>query len=148
MPEITNLRTLEAGEALRELVRIKRPMLGAMRMRQLARLLGARVEDVDAERRKLLETYGDHDADGQLQEDNGKIAFTDDVARKKFADAWTELLACKWECPLALRVKDFGGLDTEPALLIALGELLEEDAEEDVRPEGAKGSKPASGAPA
>jgi hypothetical protein len=127
MPTITNDRTLRAARALVELVKVKRPILGALRMRSLARVLGTRSEDIEAERQKLIAAHGAKNEDGSVKEANGQIVFADDPAAHAFADAFTELMLCTWDCPMSLKVKDFGGLDVEPDLLIALGELLEED---------------------
>jgi hypothetical protein len=142
---LTNQATIVASQALATLVKVKRPMLGALKMRQLARLLTTQLEDYDAERRKLLEIRGEHDDDGRLKEKDGQVLFAlddptqtppedgvreDGVARAAFAADFGELLLATWDCPVVLAVKDFGGLDTEPEHLIALGDLLEEPAPE------------------
>lgn len=134
---LTNQATIVAAQALGELVKVKRPMLGALKMRQLARLLGARLEDYDAERRKLLELYGDHDEAGRLKEEHGQVVFADDAARQVFAVDFAELLTATWSCPVTLTVRDFGGLDVEPELLLALGDLLEEPVADQTPQKGA-----------
>lgn len=128
--KLTNEQTILAAQALAVLIKVKRPMLGALKMRQLGRLLTARIEDYDAERRKLLTHYGAKNEDGSRKERDGKVLFADDDARDGFASALKELLACEWECPVVLTVKDFGGLDVEPGLLVDLGDLLEEPQDE------------------
>jgi len=130
MPEITNDRTLRAAKALVELVKVKRPILGALKMRSLARVIGAQGEDIEAERQKLLAEYGAKNEDGSLKTADNQVVFADDAAAQAFAAAFSELMLATWECPVSLRVKDFGGLDVEADLLIALGELLEEDEED------------------
>ena len=126
---LTNGQTIAASQALAVLVKVKRPMLGALKMRQLARLVNTQIEDYDAERRKLLDAHGDRDETGKLKEKDGQVLFADDAARAAFAADFAELLAATWECPVKLTVKDFGGLDVEPELLLALGDLLEEPTE-------------------
>ena len=140
MPRITNQQTKLAIEALGHLVAVKRPILGALRMRQVARVLAARMDDIEAEREKLLETYGARNADGSLTVKDRNVVFPDEAASKAFARGFAELMACAWDCPLTLRVADFGGLDTEPGFLIALGDVLEEPAEESKTAGAAQGS--------
>jgi len=126
---ITNQQILLASQALAVLVKVKRPVLGALKMRQLARALQPHIEDYEAERQKLLDAHGDHDAEGKRKLEDGQVLFADAAARAAFDSAMADLLACTWECPVRLTVKDFGGLDVEPELLVALGELLEEPTE-------------------
>ena len=142
MPTITIQQTLSASQALTALVKVKRPMLGALKMRQLARVIGAQLESYESERRKLLELYGDHDAEGKLKEENSQILFADDAARACFAADLGELLLATWECGVTLTAKDFGSergncphcrkelpekpLEVEPELLLWLGDLFEE----------------------
>lgn len=129
MPVISNGVTLAASQALAELVKVKRPMLGALKMRSLARVLGAQLEDFDAERQKLLACHGAKNEDGSPQTQDGQIVFADDVARQAFSADYAELLNATWTCPVTLTVKDFGGVEVEPELLLALGDLLEEPVE-------------------
>jgi hypothetical protein len=128
---LTNQQTLAASQALAALVKVKRPMMGALKMRALARLIGAQLEDYDAERRKLLEVHGEHNEDSKLKEENGEVLFADTAAKSAFAADFGELLLATWECGATLRPRDFGGLDVEPELLVALGDLLEDDKDAD-----------------
>lgn len=127
MPEtvkMKNSQILEANAALAALMRPKRPMMGALKMRALARAIKAHLEDFEAERQKLLELHGDHDEDGKLKTDeNSQVVFAlddpaaepsadgvrkDGKARAAFGKDFGELLACEWECSTVLTVKDFG----------------------------------------
>ena len=134
MPQISNAQTIQASTALAALVKVKRPMLGALKMRQLARAMVPHLEDYEAERQKLLDTFAAREEDGRRRLIGEEVQFADDAAKAAFAKEFAELLLATWECPLTLTVKDFGGLDVEAEYLIALGDLLEDPAPEKAAP--------------
>lgn len=126
MPTISNGQAMLASRALQALMHVKRPVQGAMRMRALARALATQLEDVEAERRKLVEVYAAKDERGAPIVRDNQLTFPEGAAQAAFTKEFGDLLACTWECPLALAPDDFGGLDVEPELLLMLGDLLED----------------------
>jgi len=56
----------DANEGLASLVKDRIPSKVALKLRKLARVVGQRVEDGEAERAKLLDVYGKKDENGKL----------------------------------------------------------------------------------
>ena len=120
----------EANEGLASLVKDRIPSKVALKLRKLARVVGQRVEDVEAERAKLLDAYGKKDENGKLVQgprgDQGEItirladpeAFNRDLA---------ELMSQETEIVDELLI-DPGEIETIEMIavetLLALGGLL------------------------
>ncbi len=126
MPTLTNAQVIEALGALRQLAQERVPVAGALRMRQVIRALQARFEDVEAERKKLLEQHADKDAKGDLLVKANAYQFADDEARQAFEAGYRELMAAEWEHGYGIREKDLGSIEVSTAVLLQLGPLLED----------------------
>jgi hypothetical protein len=140
MPVVTNERAIAASSTLAELVKVRRPMMGAQKMRRVVRALGTQVADYDAQRQELLSLHGDKDADGKRKEENGHVVFADAAAGAAFTTDLAELLLATGENIVALTAKDFGPLTEDgsdwlheeqaptPEQMMALGDLLPDAA--------------------
>lgn len=146
MRAITYAQTLAASKALAQLMEIKRPMMGLMRMRRLAGELAKHVADFQAQERVLFERYGAKDDEGKLKvapatgPDGEALVSVTLADPAGFHPEYADLLAAIWECPeaLLLGVTHFGPLTPDgadwlheeqkptPAQATALGPLLEE----------------------
>jgi hypothetical protein len=127
---VTIQDTLGAQQALAQLMRTPRPVLGGLHMRALARAMNAQLEDYEAERQALLERFAKKDKDGKQVTEPGpdgklKVILADDAAQEAFNQAFQELLKAEWTCPVTIVPKDLGGLDVAPEVLLALGDFLD-----------------------
>ena len=131
MITLANAQAQVAYGALTELSRLLLPPAGALRIRKTVRDLRAHLDDVEAERQKLLEAHGQHGEDGKLLTgESGAVQFADDEALQAFATAYAELMAATWSTEYPVRASDLGTTATMRAeTLVALGELLEEPEE-------------------
>ena len=71
-----NGELLIANQALGQLANVAMPITTALKVRRMARQLGPVLEDIEAERKRLLERYAVRDADGQPRfEDEAKSRY-------------------------------------------------------------------------
>lgn len=115
-----------ASQSLAELLKVKRPVLGALKLRQVARSLAPHLEDYNAEREKLLTEYAAKDEGGNVKQTGNNVIFLSPEARQAFVKAMNDLLGATVEVGPVLRLKDLGGLDVEGEHLVNLGALLDE----------------------
>lgn len=131
MVKIKNGDIPNALASLNALSREKLPVKGALKVRKLNRTLTTAWSLVDEVRKKLLDEHaakdeagnnlaGDPAPDGQA---TTKLA---DDKKQAFYAAWQELLGEEVEINDTLKPDDLGNREIEPALLIQLGDLLEE----------------------
>lgn len=120
---------LVAHDALQALAQMRLPTATAMQVRRLVRIVGPTVEDVRAERLKLVQAHALLDELGAPQtDDQGKILFESDDERQAYGAAHKELMALEVEVEaLPLRASELGIKEIQAALLVALGDLLEDD---------------------
>lgn len=140
MVTLTNTQAMQAHAGLTELAGLLLPPAGALRIRRITRELRAHLQDVEAERKKLIEAHAARADDGRiiaLGEDgkpvpggSGVVQFANDEARAAFDSGYTALMSATWETEYPVRASDLG---TSAAMraetLLALGELLEEPEE-------------------
>lgn len=133
MAIMNNVEAQQALQALTELARVKLPVSGALRVRKIIKALQAHMEDVEAVRIDIIGRYAKRDEDGHIitenNQENGTVVFEDDDAKAEFLGEYQKLMAETWETDLTIRVSDLGSGEIEPAVLIALGDLLEEEIE-------------------
>jgi hypothetical protein len=126
---MSSLAALAALAGLKELSGVALPVRAALKVRRLLRELGSIAEDVEAERVRLLAQYARKGADGQPEADERNQArFSDDAARESFERDYNELMASEHLVTgEALRAAELGdSVVVKPAVLVALGELLED----------------------
>jgi hypothetical protein len=119
-----NIDILTAQTALADLIHLPMPIAAALRVRRITRQVDAIVQDIDAERRTLLERYAVHDENGELLfEDEGKTRYQVDP---EFHRRYAELVNCECDAPLETLPADLLGsmVEITPALLLGLGDIL------------------------
>jgi len=133
---ITNQQAIAAREVLAVLVKVRRPMMGAQKMRRIVRALMTQVGDYEPQRVELLARHGAKDDEGNQKVENGQVVFSDDAARAAFAQDFAELLLVTGENFETLTPKDFGPLGADgtdwlheeqaptPEQMVALGDLF------------------------
>lgn len=128
MITLSNAQVLSARNALRELVALPIPIQGALRIRRIIRELTPRLEDIEAERQKLLEFHGEHDENGKLKTNEAnQVLFVDTESAQAFVVCYAELMAATWETEYTVRVADLGlTVQVKAETLLALSNLLEE----------------------
>lgn len=126
-----NAHVAPAHEAILSLLAVKLPVRTGMKLRKMRRSIGQVLEDIEAERLKLLNEFAQRDAvtnepvtatlaDGQMRYELGDN-------RRAFDVAYAELMRLPVgldDCPL-LTVEELGTMEIEGAVLDRLGELLE-----------------------
>lgn len=117
-----------ALHALQELAGLALPVAGAMKVRRIMRAVAAQAEDVEAERMKLIRAHAMRGDDDQVAPDeHGNAQFASDEDQDAFMAALSELMAATWEPEARLAAADLGErVEVRPAVLVALGELLED----------------------
>lgn len=130
MVTLTNAEAMTAHAGLTELATLLLPPAGALRIRRVLRELRGHLEDIEAERQKLLEAHGQHGEDGKLvTNESGAVQFADDEARQAFAAEYAALMNATWETEYPVRVSDLGTkAEMKAETLLALGDLLVEEA--------------------
>ena len=128
MVTLSNAQVVQALAALRQLAQERVPVIGALRMRKVIRTLQERADDIEAERRKLLEMHGQKKEDGTLDtDDKGNVRFFDQAAVEAFAKEYEELMAATLDTEYPIRVSDLGKIDVSTQTVMALGDLLVEE---------------------
>lgn len=124
------MKKIQTGQALAALQAVQ-PMLQrplafslALKMRKLVRELSSIAEDVEEERKKLLEQYADKDEDGQPIIEEGRYSLNGNGAA--YSGDYLSLMQEEVDVQTILQASAFGDMEVEPAALIALGDLLEE----------------------
>lgn len=133
MPKLTHKQAIKAHGALMQLAELENiPAIPTgMAIRRGVRLLAPIAEDVEEERKKLLDKYLERDEKGSrvAKETNpdGTVKswkLTDEEAAQQEYDALYEAeVDIAWTIPESF----FAGSSPKPILLIALGDLLTED---------------------
>ena len=124
-----NVDILAANEALAQLAQEKLPIGVGIKIRRLTRQVTEAVEDIEAERHKLLEAHA------KRNKETGEMLFLDDaktevdVQRPEFDVDYNALLALDADITVdrPLRPQDLGSISVMPALLLMLGDLLEDE---------------------
>jgi hypothetical protein len=122
-----NLDILIGQQALAQLAQEKMPVGAGIKVRRLTRQMTEAAGDIEAARKELLETHAKRDADGNtLFIDAEKTQF---AVAPEFHVEWQALLALDADVTIdrPLRPGDLAGVSVAPALLMGLGELLEDD---------------------
>ncbi len=132
MATLTNAEALSALGALQELAGQRVPFALALKMRRVLRRLREQAEDVEAERQKLIERYGERDEAGALVRrdvsPDGQRWTYPLADAEGFTREYSALLAITLECE-GFTVDELAGLkEVTAAQLEALGGLLVEEA--------------------
>ena len=122
-----DLNTLH--QALSELADMSLPMATAMKVRRIVRALVPHLQDVEAERSKLVERHARKDAEGHVVTENGQWAFDSVEDREAFVAQANELMDLEWEPPERIATLELEGREVRARVLIGLGEVLEEEGE-------------------
>ncbi len=109
--------------AFDELSRLQVGRLASLKMRRIARVIQQQAEDIESERQRILETFGERDKEGNLleDEDGPKV-------KQEGRDAFRELVskgAFEVEALLASEIHKLD--DILPWVLIGLGDLFHDD---------------------
>lgn len=133
MPEITHSQAIEAHAALLALAQLENiPAIPTgMAIRRGARLLATIADDVEQERKKLIEKYIEKDENGkrvvaETYPDGSAKAWklTDgDGYNREYKELYGARVKIDWTIPESI----FAGITAPPALFIALGDLLTEN---------------------
>lgn len=126
MPTLTNRDAIQAMQGLEALSRVRLPVAGALRVRKVTKALKAHLEDVEAVRMQLLEDFCKKDENGKLVIADNRYQFVSPKAEADFETQYGQLMTETWEHGYSVRISDLGSGEIEPAVLIALGDLLEE----------------------
>lgn len=119
-----------AVQALGTLINVKMPARTGLKIRSMLRTLNCLLDDVEAERQKLVDEFATKDKNGapivhDLGNGQGRYDFGDNLA--KFEVGFNELMNCEMAGkPAALTIADLGDAVIEPLILMQLGELIED----------------------
>ena len=119
-----------AVQALGSLINVKMPARTGLKIRSMLRSLNHLLDDVEAERQKLIEEFAMKDKNGDpiihdLGNGQGRYEFGDNLAA--FEAGFNELMNCEMAGkPAALTIADLGDAVIEPLILMQLGELIED----------------------
>ena len=131
MPVLTNGEATYAREALGKLLKVKLPAKTAYKVARLAREVDQAVQDAERVRMGRLDQLGQHNEDGSLaMDERGAVLFPDDASREEFAEFYRALMAETTEYRWMITVEELGLTSVEPGDLLALGQLLVADEEE------------------
>ena len=124
-----NIDILNASQALAQLSQEKLPATVGIKIRRLTRQMAEATGDIDAERAKLLEAHAKRGADGEMLFVDAER--TQVQMNPEFAAEWNALLAADADMMVdrPLRASDLGDMKVTPALLMLLGDLLEDGEE-------------------
>lgn len=117
--------------ALRNLSEKKMPLKTGLKIRAMIRSLSHLAEDVESERKKLIDELSRKDKDGhpiviQLENGLGRYDFGSNLG--EFDRCYNELMDLDVAGrPAPLTVAELGDIEIEPTVLIGLGELLEDE---------------------
>ena len=118
---------LAVGDAIGNLSSVKVPVGLSLKLRALAREVDTLAKDYEAERVKALKEHAETDDAGELVVgDNNAATFAGDEQRDAFLKANVELLDAMIDVKTTLQAKDFGTAEIEPALVLAIGDILRE----------------------
>lgn len=124
-----NLEMKVAVQALGALINVKMPARTGLKIRAILRSLNHLLDDVEAERQKLIDEFSMKGEDGNpviedLGNGLGRYEFGDNLAA--FEAGFNELMNCEMAGkPAALTIADLGDVVIEPLILMQLGELIE-----------------------
>lgn len=127
MAKLKNADVYTALLALNEIAKLTLPARGALRVRRLVRQLNELWEDVEAVRQMLLDRFAVRGTDGNPQhvlQGGQEVIQIQPEHEEAFQMAWREVLGQEVEVAQALEPEDFGSVELQPALLIALGDLV------------------------
>lgn len=123
---VKNGEVVEALRAVRILSEQKMPFGAAMAVRKLLRELSAVVDDVEAERLKLVQRYAVVGEDGQPVVEGNRYLFGE--KQSEFNAGYGDLLAAEVEVSAPpLHSKGMEHVEVEPWLLVSLGPFLVEE---------------------
>jgi len=131
--QITIRDAQQATSALNAIAQRRMSFAAALRVRRLIKEIKAHLDDAEAERQKLIEQYAERDANGEMVRTNvsadgsqWQYKLTNMAA---FQASYNELLETEVEVSETITVADLESVgDIEPAVLIALGPLLVDEA--------------------
>lgn len=117
--------------ALRTLSEKKMPVKTGLKIRTMLRSLSHLAEDVEAERKKLIDALSVKGEDGQpvvVQLDNGLGRYDFGNNLGEFERCYNELMNLDASGrPSPLTVAELGEIEIEATVLIGLGDLLEDE---------------------
>ena len=119
---------LEAKAALESLAGLRIPYASAMAIRRALRAVTGPAEDIEAEKRKLIESMAQRDANGDVvwSRETGRIDFGENAGA--YSAGYTDLMDTEIAVPTAPIPASSLEIETiEPAILFALGDLLLDD---------------------
>ncbi len=117
--------------ALELLGRKEMPVLSALKVRKMLRLLREHARDLQGLRNELLQRWGKKDEDGKLIILKNQASFATGEDSLAFAAAVNEMYSGEWEYPgETLTVDDLGNIKVGGAILADLCELLCVDGEQ------------------
>jgi hypothetical protein len=101
-----------------------------MQLRRMTRAAAPVIEDVEQERKRLMQQYAKVDEKGEVItedfEGGKKAAFETPEKYQEFAAAYQALMAVTSEQPETLTEKDLEGIVCKGEIILLLGPLLEE----------------------
>lgn len=118
-----NGELLIANQALGQLANLAMPITTALKVRRMARQMGPMLEDIEAERKRLLERYAVRDADGKPRfEDEAKSRY---ALKPEFYIDWQALLDADSAAEIApIMIAELGEITIQPAVLMGMGDLI------------------------
>ena len=126
---MTNIDILIASQALAQLAQKELPATVGIKIRRLTRQITEVGNDIEAERKTLIEKYAKRDDDGEMR--YADEAHTQIELQPEFAAEWNALLSADAGVTVdrPLRAVDLASVVVTPAILIGLGALLEDGEE-------------------
>ena len=119
---------LEAKAALESLAGLRIPYASAMAIRRALRAVAGPAEDIEAEKRKLIEAQAKRDANGDVvwSRETGRIDFGENAGA--YSAGYADLMDTEIAVPTAPIPASSLEIETiEPGILFALGDLLLDD---------------------
>lgn len=131
---LTNDQILIAHSGLVALTQLRTPLPVpfGMKVRRILRVVKPLSEDIQEERKRLVETYAELDENGEIQEDEkGEIIFQSPEKRKEYIKAHRELMELEIEVTTpTLNASDIADKNLQTSVLVALDDLLVDDLDD------------------
>ena len=116
---------LDTVVALKGLANVKVPVGLSLKLRALSREVDTLTTDYEAERVKLLKEHAETDDAGELvTNDDQTVRFTSSDAAAAFYAALVELREQEVDIKTSIQPGNFGTAEVEPAIVLALGDIL------------------------
>jgi len=119
-----NSEMTQLQQALGELINEKLPIATALKIRKIIRELTPHLEDMEAEKRKIINSYVPLDETGAPSNKNNQYVFDTEENKERFLSEMTELMNLEWESPEHLTIEELGSITITPATLLGLGDLF------------------------